>query len=202
MEAVPSPHLVRRAFHLLSPLFLLYYWIPECVARPGLPAAQCPAGDLTREALLLLFLGATLCIEVARIALRLPVFGLRGYETVRVSAFAWGGVGLALGLAFFPPLLVVPVFCGMAWIDPLCAWARRTSRHPWLPAIAYAAVFAIFLVASGGRDPLDVAILTAVATPVALLAEHLDIKQVDDDFLMTVVPLVVLTPVLYLLALL
>lgn len=194
---VPPPHLFRRAFHLASPVFLFYYWIPECVSRPDLTQGQCPADGITRQGLFLLFLGAALCIEVARVALRLPVFGLRGYESQRVSAYAWGGIALALGLVFFPPVLVVPVFCGMAWIDPLCAWARRTHRHPWVPAAAYAAVFASLLVAMGGLDPLETAALTAIATPAALLAEHLDVRQVDDDFLMTIVPLLVLAALLY-----
>ncbi len=190
MADVPSPHLFRRAFHLASPVFLVYYWIPECVTRPDLAPAQCAAaGGLTREGLLLLFLGTALCIEVARIALRIPVFGMRGYEAQRVSAYAWGTVGLALGFALFPPVLVVPAFCGMAWIDPLCAWSRAHGRHPWLPAIAYAAVFASLLAGIGGTPPLEIAALTAIATPVALYAEHVDFRQVDDDFLMTIAPL-------------
>jgi hypothetical protein len=197
MEEVSPPHLFRRLFHLASPVFLSYYWIPECVSRPDLTQAQCPVGGITREGLLLLFLGAALCIEVARISLRIPIFGMRGYEEQRVSAYAWGSIGLALGLVFFPPVLVVPVFCGMAWIDPLCAWARKTHRYPRLPAVGYAAVFASLLVAMGGLDPLEIAALTAIAAPVALLAEYADLRQVDDDFLMTVVPLLVLTAVFY-----
>ena len=128
--------------------------------------------------------------------MRIPVFGLRKYEAGRVSAFAWGTIGLALALALFPPLLVIPAFCGMAWIDPLCAWSRRTGRFPWLPAIAYAAVFASLLVIVGKLNPLELGALTAIATPVALLAEYPDIRVVDDDFLMTIVPLIALTPLL------
>lgn len=203
MAEVPSPHLFRRAFHLASPVFLVYYWIPECVTRPDLTAGQCPAaGGLTREGLMLLFLGTALCIEVARIALRIPIFGMRGYEAQRVSAYAWGTVGLALAFVLFPPVLVVPAFCGMAWIDPLCAWARKKGRHPWIPAIAYAAVFASLLAAIGGTPPLEVVALTAVATPVAIYAEHVDIKRVDDDFLMTIAPLVAATLASYAIGLL
>ena len=203
MAEVPSPHLFRRAFHLASPVFLVYYWIPECVTRPGLTAAQCPAaGGITREGLMLLVLGAALCIEVARIALRIPVFGMRGYEAQQVSAYAWGTVGLALGFLLFPPVLVIPAFCGMAWIDPLCAWARKNERYPWLPGIAYAAVFASLLAVVGGVPPLEIVVLTAVATPVAIYAEHVDIKQVDDDFLMTIAPLAAATLASWLIGLL
>jgi len=185
MESVPPPHLFRRLFHLASPVFLVYYWIP-----PDL------VGGLARQGLLFLFLGSALCVEVARIALRIPVFGMRHYEAARFSAYAWGTIGLALGFLFFPWVLVIPAFCGMAWIDPLAAWSRRTGRYPWLPAIGYAAVFAGVLLAVGTLNLAEAAALTTIAAPVALLAEYPDIRVVDDDFLMTVVPLLVLTPAL------
>ncbi len=187
VEEVPAPHLFRRVFHLVSPVFLLYYWIPEDLGATG----------IRREAILLLAVGTVLSVDIARIALRIPVFGLRKYEAGRVSAYAWGTIGLALGFAFFPSVLVIPAFCGMAWIDPLCAWARATGRYPWLPAIGYAAVFASLLWITGsGLSPLAILALTAIATPVALLAEYGDFRFVDDDFLMTIVPLIVLALVL------
>ena len=185
MESVPPPHLFRRLFHLASPVFLVYYWIP-----PDL------AGGLARQGLLFLFLGSALCVEVARIALRIPVFGMRAYEAARFSAYAWGMIGLALGFLFFPWILVIPAFCGMAWIDPLAAWSRRTGRYPWLPAAGYAAAFAGILLVLGVLSVPEVAALTAIAVPVALLAEYPDIRVVDDDFLMTIAPLLVLTPAL------
>ncbi|TLZ64933.1 MAG: hypothetical protein E6K13_00940 [Methanobacteriota archaeon] len=188
-EGVPAPHLFRRLFHLASPVFLVYYWIPPDLGNPQT--------GLTREALLLLSAGTVLAVDLGRLALRIPVFGLRKYEAGRVSAFAWGTIGLALALALFPPLLVIPAFCGMAWIDPLCAWSRRTGRYPWLPAVAYALVFAFLTGGFGGLTILKVAALTAIATPLALLAEYPDIRVVDDDFLMTMVPLIALWPLLY-----
>jgi len=184
---VPAPHTFRRLFHLASPVFLLYYWVPEEIGTTG----------IRRQALLLLVVGTVLALDVGRIALRIPVFGLRKYEAGRISAYAWGTIALAIGFVFFPPVLVIPAFCGMAWIDPLCAWTRRTRRYPSLPAIAYAVVFASVLVVIGsGLDSLEIAALTGIATPVALLAEYPDIRVVDDDFLMTIVPLIALWPLL------
>jgi len=188
-EEVPSPHLFRRLFHLASPVFLLYYWIPQDLGNA--------TTGLTREAILSLAVGTVLAVDVARLALRIPVFGLRKYEAGRMSAYAWGTIGLALALVFFPPILVIPVFCGMAWIDPLCAWSRRTGRYPWLPAFGYALAFAFLLGGIGGLNPIEIAALAAIATPVALLVEYPDVRVVDDDFLMTIVPLLVLTPLLY-----
>ena len=189
-EEVPAPHLFRRMFHLASPVFLLYYWIPEDLGHP--------TTRITREAILLLAVGTVLTVDVVRLALRIPVFGLRKYEAGRLSAYAWGTIGLALGLVLFPAILVIPVFCGMAWIDPLCAWSRATGRYPWLPVAAYAGAFGFLLATIGSElDPLEIGALVGIGTPVALVAEYADIRTVDDDFLMTIVPLLVLTPLLY-----
>src|SRR5437879_1007039 len=91
----------RRLFHLASPVFLLYYWIPEEIGTTG----------IRRQALLLLVVGTVLALDVGRIALRIPVFGLRTYEAGRISAYAWGTTALATGFVFFPPVLVIPAFC-------------------------------------------------------------------------------------------
>ena len=180
-EDVAPPHLFRRLFHLASPVFLGYYWIPEDLGF-----------GITRLSLTLLLFGTVIGIEVVRVALRIPLFGLRGYETDRPSAYAWGSIGLLVGLLFFPMFLVIPAFCGMAWVDPLCSWSRRRGGYPAVPAVAYAAVFLAFL-AAAGLPPAIVVLLTAVATPSALLAEYPQVPFVDDDFLMTVVPLVTTT---------
>ena len=77
-EGVPAPHLFRRLFHLASPVFLVYYWIPVDLGNP--------ATGLTRQALLMLAAGTVLAVDLGRLALRIPVFGLRKYEAGRVSA--------------------------------------------------------------------------------------------------------------------
>src|SRR5207247_8547393 len=76
-EEVPTPHLFRRLFHLASPVFLAYYWIPEDLGATG----------IRKEALLLLAVGTVLVVDVARIALPIPFFGLPTYEAGRAPAY-------------------------------------------------------------------------------------------------------------------
>ena len=131
----------RRAFHLASPVFLGYYALPGDLG-----------GGITRTAVTLLFLGTAACVEIARIALGVRLFGMREYEGERVSAYAQGSLGLAFGLFVIQdPRIVVPVFIGMAWIDPLCALARKKGWYRGIPILAYAALFLAVEAAKIGR---------------------------------------------------
>src|SRR5437660_12420658 len=98
----------RRSFHIISPIFLGYYLLPESLG-----------GGITRTALSVVFVGTALCIEIARIALTIRLLGLRPYEGQRVSAYAQGLLGLALGLFVIrhPPIRV-PGFRAMSCLDP------------------------------------------------------------------------------------
>ena len=58
-------------------------------------------------------------------------------------------------------------------------------------------MFAFLSGGFGGLSLTEIAALTSIATPIALLAEYPDIRVVDDDFLMTIVPLIALWPLLY-----
>jgi len=184
----------RRAMHIVSPIFLSYYLLPEDL-RPG--------SGITRTSVTLLFLGTAACLEIARIALGIRLFGMRPYEGQRISAYAQGALGLALAFFLFGDLLgtraaylVVPVFLGMAWIDPLAALARRRS---WPRSAVVGAYFVLFLATEyamlGIRAWSWQFLFAVLATGSAMIVEGPKHRQLDDDLLMLVVPLAVLTAV-------
>lgn len=173
----------RRVFHVISPVFLGYYLLPEDLG-----------GGVTRTSVTLLFVGTAACIEIGRIALGIRLFGMRPYEGQRLSAYFQGTLGLAVALFLVrDPAIVVPVFLGMAWIDPLAALSRKKSWPRGLVVVAY---FALFL----GTEVVMNAIpsftwqfiLAVVATAAAMFMEGPKHPQVDDDLLMLVVPMAVL----------
>lgn len=168
----------RRAFHLASPMFLGYYLVPNVLAP-----------NVTKANVALLFLGTAWCIELARIALSLHLFGMRAYEGRRVSAYAQGSVGLAVGLFLIvDPRIVVPVFVGMAWIDPLAGWARKQGWPRMSAGAAYFGLFVAIELLMDSFAPLHAAAYAAAATVGALLVEGPHFDQIDDDLLMQVVP--------------
>ncbi len=172
----------RRSFHIISPIFLGYYLLPESLG-----------GGITRTALSVVFVGTALCIEIARIALGIRLLGLRPYEGQRVSAYAQGLLGLAFGLFVIrDPRIVVPVFLGMAWIDPLAALCRRRGWPRFVPTAAYLVLFlsTVFLMKSFAIP--NALLFSVAATAVAMVMEGPKSRQIDDDLLLQVVPMVVL----------
>jgi hypothetical protein len=169
----------RRAFHIASPLFLSYFLLPDTIAL-----------NITRLSLAVLFIGTAGCIEIARIALGIKLFGMRPYEGQRVSAYAQGLLGLVIGIFVVQKAwIVVPVFLGMAWIDPLAAHARR---HRWLFALPVAAYFALFLATETAMNKVPTwsarLIFAAIATVAAMAVEGPRIPQLDDDLMMQLLP--------------
>ncbi|HLE55019.1 MAG TPA: hypothetical protein VI999_07265 [Thermoplasmata archaeon] len=177
-----GPALFRRAFHVASPLFLAYYLLPDPIG-----------GNVSRTSAALLFVGTAACIEIARIALGVKLFGLRPYEGNRVSAYAQGLLGLAFGIFVIQDLrIVVPVFLGMAWIDPLSAYCRKAGKSRVIPAAAYFGLILGTVLAAGWFYLPNALLFASAATAVGIVVEGPKIPQVDDDLLMQVVPMVVL----------
>src|SRR5438046_3447341 len=140
-----------------------------------------------------LFVGTALCIEIARIALGIRLLGLRPYEGQRVSAYAQGLLGLAFGLFVIrDPRIVVPVFLGMAWVDPLAALCRRRGWPRFVPTAAYLVLFlsTVFIMKSFAIP--NALLFSIAATAVAMAMEGPKLRQIDDDLLLQVVPMVVL----------
>jgi len=169
----------RRAFHIASPVFLAYYALPDAVTP-----------NITKVSLAILFIGTAGCIEIARIALGIKLFGMRPYEGQRVSAYAQGLLGLTIGIFVVrDPRIVVPVFLGMAWIDPLAAYVRRRRWSPMVPGVAY---FLLFIAAEAAMNQVPSwsarVLFAAIATIAAVAVEGPRIPQVDDDLLMQLLP--------------
>jgi len=187
-DAVRSPSLFRRAFHIASPFFLAYYAVPSD-AGIGIP----------KQYVLVAILSGLMAIEILRIAFGVRLFGMREYEVRKLSAYAWGAIGLSLGFLFFPMKFVVPLFVGMAWVDPLCNWARQRGVYPTIPLLAYFGIVMMLMTAVSGVDRSTLAAYSFLATLLALAAEFPNNRYVDDDFTMFVVPLAALSTLDFLL---
>jgi dolichol kinase len=173
-------HVLRRLVHMMAPLSLFYYVLPDPL-WPGAPSNQI---------LLLILFEAILAFEALRLYFRWPIIGIREYEYDRFSAASWAALALVLALLFFPYQLAAPAIIGMAWVDPLIGELRRhkSKLYPLVPTVVYLSLtFAILWYFFGLTTTVIIA--SAVATGLAIGIERVRTKYIDDDFLMTIVPL-------------
>ena len=176
-------HMLRRLVHMSSPIFLIYYWLPDPLWT----------GGLGRQIGLVFALLVTLVFESVRMTRQLRIIGMRPYESNRMSAAAWAGIALVFAFLFFPLKMVAPVVFGMAWIDPLCGELRkRNSRlYPNLPKVAYFALVTVVMTLTAGLT-VGVLVAAALVAPVAISVEKAKTRFLDDDFTMLVIPLIVI----------
>ncbi len=186
---VEHGHLLRRLVHLCTPLFLIYYWLPE----PLWP------GGLTREQGLVILLIVALSVEFVRLRMKWRIIGTREYEYHRISAAAWAAIGMTFAFLLFPFQLAAPVLIGMGLVDPLIGELRfhKSNLYPVLPTVVY---FVLVLVVLSLTITLDyrAVIAAALATPVAIFLEKQRWNWLDDDFSMIVGPILVVAAVYWL----
>jgi ABC-type amino acid transport system permease subunit len=85
----------------------------------------------------------------------------------------------------------------MGWTDPLIGELRRHWKraYPILPLTVYFLIIMVCLTLFSNIPLLVQILLASLTTTVAILVEYPQFKYVDDDFLMLVIPLMVLTGV-------
>lgn len=174
--------LARRVLHMCAPVFLIYYLVPDD-SWIGIPKSIA-----LLVILLIVFLG-----DFLRVLFDIGFFGIRPYERIRISAHAWASLGFVLAFLLFNPVLVVPVVLGMAWIDPLCGFLRRKKfGYPLIPLNAYAIIMFLSLFVLSDFAIPKIIVLALVGSMVAIAAEYPNLKLLDDDFTMVLLPLLAL----------
>ncbi len=181
-------HILRRLVHMSSPIFLIYYWLPDPLW----------AGGPGRQVGLVLALFVTLVFESIRMTKQLNIIGMRPYESSRMSAAAWAGIALVFAFLFFPLKMVAPVIFGMAWIDPLCGELRKRNNrlYPNLPKAAYFVLVTVVMTATIGLS-IGVLVAAALSAQVAISVEKTKTRFLDDDFTMIVIPLLMIAIVFF-----
>ena len=85
--------------------------------------------------------------------------------------------------------MAAPVIAGMAFVDPAISVLRRTKWYPWLPYLMHAAVMITALSLLLQLD-LRVVLISLATSAMAIAAEGIKTRYVDDDFLMIALPLI------------
>jgi hypothetical protein len=177
---------LRRIVHLSTPIFLIYYFLPNPLWD----------GGPTRVLGLLILFALVLVGEALRLIYRPKIIGMREYEKTQISAAAWAAVGMTFAFLFFPLGYSAPSLMGMGWVDPVIGDLRRkcSPQYPYVPLFLYFLLALVSMTIIVGPS-LKVIIGSLVAAPLGIWAERLRLRYVDDDFLMIVIPLIAIAGV-------
>ncbi len=131
--------------------------------------------------------------EVIRLYKGWLIFGMRRYEGYQVAAYAWATMAAAIALFFFPMHLAVVCLLGMGLIDPLIGEVKehRPKLYPYIPLLCWGFLAVMVLVVLTDHPVTVVILLACIGSLAAVIAESPRLV-IDDDFLMVLIPLVVL----------
>lgn len=166
-------HWFRRAVHVSMAVipFLYYHYVKQ------------------NSWVLLIALLFVVLLEFLRLRFKLVFFGQREYEQRKISAFAWGMVGIILVLGFSPaPKYSIAIIVSCALGDPLLGELRRFIAQKWLiNLIGCLCVMLVWLVCAlaFGLSPWLVLFLPILT----VFAEQIDLRWIDDNALMLLLPL-------------
>jgi dolichol kinase len=175
----------RRGFHLLTSLFVVYWWLPERVVQI----------DLTRQEIALVGLALLACFEAYRIHKGWLFFGLRDYERKRVAGYFWGAAGYVLALLFFEQRFAMIAILGTTLVDPVLGEMRNRDLKRWAPPAGFAAWCAVALACVFLVPLATPLLLVPLGAAIAVAGESLRVPFVDDNFVMNIAPLLSLTAV-------
>jgi len=177
---------VRRLTHVFIAFAPLYYSIP----------VDLPYVGLRRWVLLIAFFVAVSMFEAIRLWKGITFLGLRPHERTQIASFAWAAAGITLVLWLFPHEIATAALIGMAIVDPLIGELRNSIDARMAVPVSsgvYLVLCISALLLSSEMSFLFAGALASVGAAVAIASENLEIKYVDDDFLMAVLPAVAMT---------
>ncbi len=179
-----SAHVFRRIIHIMSS-FILWIYFQYATTIASFFSISVPI-------LVWICLFLALSLDFLRLFFGWTVFGQRGYEKKRISAFVWAIIGMSLVLLFAPgKQFIIPIICAYSIGDPLLGELRRAKINKiWVMLIGVCVISGIWYISSiQWPVPLWLCMLMG---PITVAAEWPCLKWIDDNALMLLVPLAVL----------
>lgn len=174
--------LFRRCLHCMLALAPFYYLLPE----------ELPVLRVGRWVLLILFFLIVSLVEIVRLAMGWTFFGLRPHEKDQIASFVWAAGGVTAALWLFREDIASAAIIGMALVDPLAGELRgrrpESSVSITVPIAAYIAISVVALHAYGLMSDQSVVLASIIGAAAAVGIERQKIRYLDDDFLMILLP--------------
>ena len=195
--------IVRRICHLAFAFVIIYYLLPRTIV--GIPRYMF---------VIIILVIVPWSIEIIRLYKNTSFLGLHDHERNHIASYAWFTFGAAILLLFFPQQIAAPCIVATALGDPVMGLTKPYRRR-YIFLIAFLICFIVFIIFK--YQP----ILALFAAAVAIIAESFEFKirirlrpnlfwsrtkkrfsdykhffnflfRTDDDFIMQIIPAVVL----------
>ena len=178
-----SGHIFRRLIHVgILVVPLLYYAYAEPIAN---------FLHLTPALLILIIFVLNGIVESLRLLFRWTLFGHRHYEKQSISSFAWGVLSVCIVFWLAPDRnLAIPIIWSCAIGDPVLGELRKTKlNRTWIALIGMLTIALIwwFCTLWFGTPWL----LGLLMGPLIVGLEWPNVKWIDDNALMQLIPLLI-----------
>lgn len=184
-----DPHWYRRVFHTFSASFILYYMLPNLywinILKIWIPVTI----------LVLIFI-----LEYMRIKGKIGsyhFFGLRMYEKKRIGSYLFFGLAVFILLLFFPQQIAVPCILCASIADPIMGEIRLRYGQKNVYLVGFFICMFFFLVSWYKADLWVMLIVSLIGATGAVVGETKKINYLDDDFMIQMVPAILLLIILF-----
>ena len=178
-------HWYRRVFHAFGATFLFYYLLPMDVDWIVFLKNWLP----------IVFVVFAIALEVLRLKGFVSsnhFFGLRMYEKNRIGSYVFFALAILLLLRFFPQPIVIPCILCACLGDPLIGEIRYRFGIRYVYVMGFLICMIFFLISWYKADPFLMILVGIVGAFGAIIGEIKKIWWLDDDFMIQMIPAVLL----------
>jgi dolichol kinase len=177
-------HWFRRVFHTFAASFLFYYLLPD-EGWINLVKIVAP---------ILIVLSMTL-VEYRRLRGDLDhqrFFGLRSYEKKRPASYLYFGVAVLLLFLLFPQQIAIPCILCASFTDPIIGESRYYLGKKRAYIIGFVVSLFFFFITWYQADLWALILVPLLGATGAVIGEAKKISLVDDDFMIQMLPAILL----------
>jgi dolichol kinase len=177
-------HWYRRVFHAFGASFLYYYMLPD-VSWVNILKFYIPP-------IIVVFAITLEALRLKGLISSDHFFGLRFYEKKRVGSYVFFAVAILILLRFFPQQIAIPCILCACLADPIIGEIRKRygARYVYLPGFFICMLF--FLISWYKADIRLMIIVSIIGGFSATFAETKKLWWLDDDFMIQMVPAVLI----------
>ena len=170
----------RRFNHTVAACFVIYFLFPKSIL------------GFDRVNFVGIFWLSILLIEYFRLNGAFTLDGMREYEDTRIAGFVWFATGTCMILVFyemgiFPEIFAISTIIMASFVDPLIGEVNRKYGNKEGIIAGLIGGFVIYQMIIG------VLFYSIVGSIVAVIVERPKFKWLDDDLLIQIFPIMVMT---------